>query len=1045
MPNFDSAHATVCALIADFAAHRDSYMSPSYSEAQARLSFIDKFWTALGWDISHIFQKNPYEQEVRVERTVDVGGQAKRADYAFSLAPQFHTPLFFVEAKKPAAQLDAVDNCFQLVRYAWNTGCPLSVLHDFEELLILDCRWRPDKATAQKRIWQRYEYTDFLDPEKFRFLYHLFSREAVADGSISKRAGELPKPRGKAHQRNLFKLEHARIDEAFLDELEQWRADLARAFKRDNVELDSETLTEVTQRTLDRLVFLRFLEDKGIEQQTTVGKLGAGSGSPWADFQTACRRLDRIYNGAIFRLHPVLDSESFLVSDDTFGGICEELDAGNSVYDFNVIPIHILGSIYERFLGSVIVATAKQARVEQKPEVRKAGGVYYTPEYVVRYIVEQTVGRQIAGQSPQQIENKSFADIACGSGSFLLGVFDCLIRYHTIWYNQNPEKARLHSEIKFTRHGKISRAEKAGDCFADSETGTLRLTLEKKRQILLSNVFGTDLDPQAVEVAQFSLYLKLLEEETAGSTHQYQLDFEKDALLPALDGNIICGNALIGTDIAGLFSLPPEEEEKLRPLDYQSAFPHVFKRGGFDSVVGNPPYVRQESLKGIKPYLEDRYDAFAGTADLYSYFMERGVKLLRPGGRYAIIVSSSFLRATYGAPLRVSLKKHAAIERIVDFGGLAVFADAKDTYVCIPILSREPQPSSVEICKVSSLNPEAVAQEMGKVDFVIPPERLNVEGWILRSDEECAILNKAIAAGLTLGEFVKGKMYYGLKTGFNEAFLVPSPKRDELIQQSPSAAALIKPSRGGQDCRDYLIRPTEDWLIVMPSGWTRRVSGMNGAISESTAWNWLQGYCPSVAAHLLPHKHALKLRQDQGEFWWELRPCDYYDVFDGPKIVFPDICKYPRFCLDESGLYLMNTAYALGTKDKYLLGILNSRLFWFCIGMISIPFGVRAGEFRYRLIYQYMEQIPIRVIDKKNTADRARHEKVVDLVTQMLEAKKQEAAAGNDVKRDFWARKCEGLDRQIDALVYELYGLTEEEIALVEGTATPAGKGGDDE
>ena len=193
------------------------------------------------------------------------------------------------------------------------------------------------------------------------------------------------------------------------------------------------------------------------------------------------------------------------MDDGQFADICKRLCHVNSAYDFNTIPIHILGSIYERFLGKVIVATDKRARVEEKPEVRKAGGVYYTPEYIVRYIVENTVGKLIEGKTPAQIAEMRFADIACGSGSFLLGVYDLLIRHHTKFYNDNPGKA------------------KKGD-MVQREDG-LHLSLQKKREILVNNIYGVDIDTQAVEVAQLSLYLKLLQDETPGSTRQYHFGF----------------------------------------------------------------------------------------------------------------------------------------------------------------------------------------------------------------------------------------------------------------------------------------------------------------------------------------------------------------------------------------------------------------------------------------------------------------------------------------------------------------------------------------
>jgi hypothetical protein len=978
-------------------------MSPGYSEAQARLSFIDKFWTALGWDVTHSVQKNPYEQEVRVEKTVTVGGTQKKADYAFYIAPAFTAPLFYVEAKKPSATLDTPDNCFQLLRYAWNSNCPLSVLHDFEELLVLDCRWRPDVTTAQSKIWKRFHYTDFLDPEKFRFLYHLFSREAAVEGALAKRAVELPKPRGKSQQRNLFKLSHARIDEAFLTELEQWRADLAKSFKRDNPDLDSETLTEVTQRTLDRLVFLRFLEDKGIEQRTTVGGLGGASGTPWVDFQAASRRLDRIYNGAIFRRHPVLDADSFQVASDTFADICEELDSRNSVYNFDVIPIHILGSIYERFLGSVIIATAKQAHVEQKPEVRKAGGVYYTPEYIVRYIVEQTVGKQISGKTPEQIESMSFADIACGSGSFLLGVFECLLRYHTAWYNENPAKAERRKSVVLTKKGMPhkQRREKAGDCVEDAETGILRLTLEKKRQILTNNLFGTDLDPQAVEVAQFSLYLKLLEDETAGSTHQYQIDFEKDALLPSLDQNIICGNALIGSDIAGLFSLLPEDEEKLRPLDYHSAFPHVFKRGGFDSIVGNPPYDVVEKNRGEASWPHDLLHqyvreaphlapALGGKLNLYRFFIVRALELVRAGGAFGYIVPLSILAdiscaATRRHLLAVSSEISSDCFPQKDNPARRVFIDAKLS-TCILLAARKP-PTVNDRVTVRVYPWNSFEDTFKKSAFrrnqlaLIDPLYSSIPLVTQNEFDTCIKLHSAkdnvrfidvAGVNITRGEI--NQTIYREYISDNSSFV-------RLLKGVEVAAYQIK-EKLSQGHREWF-----DEARFLSSGNSRRQ----------------QAFEPRIATQRITGVDE-RLRVVATE----VTPVCYF-ADSTNSIALSKICKY---------------------NSRYLLGILNSRLIQWRFKLTSTNNNVGTNE---------LENLPFPALDLKKSYGCTLHDKMVDLVTQMLEAKKQEAVAGNDVKRDFWIRKAQGLDRQIDTLVYELYGLTLEEIDLVEGNA-PARK-----
>ena len=434
---FDAAFARVKELVTIFKENESFYTSSGYNEADARKDFIDKFWTALGWDVNHEQQTDPYKQDVKVERGVATSEFRKRADYAF-LAENFRDIRFFVEAKKPHAGIDAPLFYFQTIRYGWNSHVPISVLHDFEEMRVLDCRYKPNINTAPGHAVLKYHYTDYANEQSFRTIYYLFSREAVTNGSIQEFAKGLPKISRKRAVRGVATDEHQSIDGSFLQELDNFREELARAYKRKNPELDSAALTEVTQRTLDRLVFMRFLEDKLIESDPLIEDLHK-KGKSWENFIATSRRLDRVYNGIIFKEHSLLDSDKFNADERVFDKISQSLSHRESPYDFNAIPIHILGSIYERFLGKVIVATAKQARVEDKPEVRKAGGVYYTPEYIVRYIVENTVGKVLEGKTPAQIQEMRFADIACGSGSFLLGVYDTLLRYHAGYYNRTKK------------------------------------------------------------------------------------------------------------------------------------------------------------------------------------------------------------------------------------------------------------------------------------------------------------------------------------------------------------------------------------------------------------------------------------------------------------------------------------------------------------------------------------------------------------------------------------------------------------------------------
>ena len=266
--NFDEAFAVVQSLARDFDAQKDFYLSPKYQEAEARRDFIDKFLIALGWDVNHDSQKNPYEQEVKVERK-EHGVSQRRADYAFYLAPNFRDVKFYIEAKKPFGDIATPDNYFQTIRYGWSSKTKIAALFDFEQFEIVDCRFKPDLKTALQRNLKRFKYTEYADKEKFAEIYWLFSREAVANGSLEKYAETLPKSRGTVQRGD--------IDDSFLEDLDAYRDTLAHIFKNSNPKLDGESLTEATQRTLDRLVFIRFLEDKLIEPQHLVARLASAA------------------------------------------------------------------------------------------------------------------------------------------------------------------------------------------------------------------------------------------------------------------------------------------------------------------------------------------------------------------------------------------------------------------------------------------------------------------------------------------------------------------------------------------------------------------------------------------------------------------------------------------------------------------------------------------------------------------------------------------------------------------------------------------------
>lgn len=649
--DFNKAFKEVRDLAKTFKEGESYYLSSKYQEAEARQDFIDDFFIALGWDVRHKYQKNPHKQEVKIEKTVEQKERSKKkADYAFSLAPDFNIPVFFVEAKKSARDLLNADDYYQAINYGWHEQTPIVVLTDFEEFHIIDSRYDTTIDTALNRKVKEFRYTDYTDEKKFAEIYWLFSREAVADGSIADFAEKLPTPKtkdGKSYTPRGTKS----IDEALLDELEKVREILAKAFKKNNPSLDSEQLTEATQKTIDRLVFFRFLTDKTLEPDNYL-KRYIDNQNPWKDFGADSNRLDQKYNGALFK-HNLIDEKTFKApSDNDFKQVCSIL--ANPAYNFSYIGIHILGSIYERFLGKVVKATAKQVSIETKPEienvVKKAGGVFYTPQYIVSHIVENTIGKLVADKSPKQISAMKFVDPSCGSGSFILTVYNYLLEYHSQWYNDNTNKARTEG------------------CIYIKEDDRWVLTLDQKRKILVNNIFGVDIDEQAVEVTQLSLYLKLLEDETMATAHQMSAMF---SLLPDLSDNIVCGNSIVETDVLSLI-LTDDEIEKLNPMDWKYTFPEIFDKGGFDAVVGNPPWIslsrrfKNEIMsKAVIEYLIGKYSGDTSSPNVYEYFVKRGLEITKTEGYFSFIVPDRLGYNDQFVALRKRIVEDFTIEELI--------------------------------------------------------------------------------------------------------------------------------------------------------------------------------------------------------------------------------------------------------------------------------------------------------------------------------------------------------------------------------------------
>lgn len=973
----------------------EHYRSQNYNETRLRVEFLDPLFKALGWDMNNERGYAEAYKDVIHEDAINIGGATKAPDYCFRIGSERK---FFLEAKKPAVNIkDDVAPAYQLRRYAWSAKLPLSVLSDFDEFATYDCRVKPvegDKASKARILF--IPYTEY--EIRWEEINSIFSREAVLKGSFDKYAETTKAKKGTAE-----------VDDAFLSDIESWRDILARNLALRNPGLSQRELNYAVQVTIDRIIFLRICEDRSVEGYGQLLALTNGAGI-YARLLELFQRADDRYNSGLFHFHkekgrdeaPDSLTPHLIIDDKALREIVSSLYYPNSPYEFSVVPATILGQVYEQFLGKVIRLTAgHQAKVEDKPEVKKAGGVYYTPDYIVDYIVENTVGTLLGGKTPNQAAKLKILDPACGSGSFLIGAYQKLLDWHRDWYiGNNPAKHR--KEIYQARGGEW------------------KLTVGERKRILLDNIYGVDIDTQAVEVTKLSLLLKVLEDPG-------QLELQVERVLPDLSDNIKCGNSLIESDYydnGQLDFADGEELLRINAFDWEKEFPKNFSGNnpGFDAVIGNPPYVRQETLGEMKDYFKGKYSTYHGAADLYVYFIEKGVSLLGNKGIFCYIVSNKWMRANYGGPLR-SWVKEQNIEEITDFGDLPVFQKIT-TYPCILRIRKDKPDKDFNVTQIKSLDFLDLGEYVEQSHYLVSRSSLSASGWSLVDEKVSVLLGRIRSQGIPLNKYIDHKIYFGIKTGLNKAFVIDDKTKANLVGNSENCSPHIRDFPAGKDVKRYQQPTLGRHLIFIPKGFTELATK-----NTNEGWRWLQSRCPEVAHHLEEYAAEAEKRCDKGNFWWELRACDYYDKFEKPKIVYPSVSSQGDFTLDSKGLLFDKTCYFIPCDDLYLLGLLNSKLLRFFFRSIGAQ---RRGGY-YEYLSEYVSQLPIRRIDENSPVDIQAKDRIDSLVGKILELNVRLSKARISHELSSIRRQIDTIDQQLDQLVYELYGLTDEEIQIVEG------------
>lgn len=1060
----------------------------AFNEQEILRDFLNDFFVGM---LGYTRPAGNERYTISWERHVEVDGKFADAVIGrFNGEPDFVVAL---EGKGPRDPLDrpyagrrmsAVDQGY---RYAINLPCDWIIITSIRQTRLYH-------KGSDQQTYERFD-TEWLENDAAlrRFLYLLGAERVVpAEGEchLAQLLAELEQV-GRELTKEYY-VRYANMRQGAYDQL-----------SRDNPAVPRHEVLARTQKLLDRVLFVAFAEDRGLLPRETIAKAYEHRDPYhprpiWENFRGLFTFINRgnaalgihAYNGGLFADDALLDSLS--VSDE----VCKYFsDLGG--YDYRpaalvgeddrgkLVDVDILGHIFEQSITDLerlrneLERLTEPVGAEKQKTRRKKEGAFYTPAFITRYIIEQALGGVLRDRFEQlrvkheraakgtaksaladpsvyeldKLKKKSPArnalvkfweawqdelasirllDPACGSGAFLIEAFDQL---HAAYEQSND---RLH------------------------ELRGHRSLFDLDKRILENNLYGVDINEEAIEICRLSLWIK-----TA----------ERGKALTSLDHPIRVGNSVV-------------DDPAIHPkaFDWQAAFPEVFEAGGFDVVVANPPYVRQELLSPYKPYFESAYQAYHGMADLYVYFYELGLRVLKPGGLLSFVVTNKWMKSGYGEPLRRYFADHAWIESVVDFGhAKQIFQDA-DVFPSIIVARRptdQPKPTTARLCAIprEQLRIDDLSRQIETEGVELPLEQLSADAWQLEPSGVTGILAKIRAAGTSLSDSAGAMPLSGIKTGYNEAFLIDGVTKDLLLAADRGCERVLRPFLRGQDFSRWSADWVGLWMIVLKS-------------SENFPWPWADSgddaetvfrkEFPSIYQHLSEFRENLVNRQDQGRYWWELRSCAYWSEFDRPKIMYPEITWRSEWGLDTKGVLCNNTAYILPSDDLWILAVVNSPVCWWYAWRNAM----HGKDEALRFIKEFVRDFPIPPpSEETRTAAEDSTHKLIEITSRMhstrrtvldwlriehdiakpskkfqapveldsdafvAEVKKVRgkrnplSAAALKSLRDEHARTIEParalaaealqLERQIGDLVNEAYGLTPEEVALMWATAPP--------
>ena len=959
--NKEEAYNGIKELVEKFKSNYKQFHSSDYNETLTRQDFINPFFEYLGWDISNKEGLSQTYRDVIHEDKLKIGKETKAPDYSFRIGGN---RVFFVEAKKPSRNLkEDSDAAYQIRRYAWSGKLAVSILTDFEEFAIYDCSKKPspnDKASMSRIEYINYE--DYLN--RFDFLYDTFAKENVLRGSLEKYNADTKSKKGTES-----------VDIDFLNSLDDLRTKLASNISKLN-SLSLRDLNFAVQHIIDRIIFLRVAEDRGVENYgdlreacSNLNKKWIASASPRNDNTINVRNDEKIiskdgnnyykniveifkksdgkYNSGIFDFSKDKITQNIEVDNKVIKEIINDLYYPKSPYEFSVISVEIIGNAYEQFLGKTItIGKNSKAKIELKPEVRKAGGVYYTPEYIVDYIVENTVGEKIKGKTPKEIANIKIVDPACGSGSFLIGAYKYLLNYHREYYSKQGKKKFLGSK-------------------EDAITEDGELALWVKKQILINNIFGVDIDSNAVEVTKLSLLLKCMENETPASIMNNQSLFNERAL-PSLDENIKCGNSLIGNDFysgGDSLNIDIETQYKINCFDWEDEFKNVFACGGFDVVIGNPPYGAELS-EIERNYLEKKFSlSNTNTAALFLGVLKN---FLKDNCRGGYIIPKSFIYASNWESSRDLMIDD--LFELVDCG--KVWKEVKLEQV-ITLFEKGFKNDSY----ITSIREDKEIKRIGDINK-----------------------NTYKEFGFYLNAVSNDELNIAYKMNVSKKYI-----NDYCI------------NRRGVGYQKYCVEdvnPKEEYYFVL--------GGKN------------------ISRYYFPEnnkKYILKKYVDDDKAFIDKNSILAQRIVSYTEIPKPSIAirsitadminNLDKYMIVDTINQLSNNS---NLSSRFISAILNSKL----ISWYTYSFIYARAIMTMQFDNPVTSRIPMPSVDLTKKSDKEVHDKLVKLVDNIIAINKKLVGENNPNTKEILERQVRALDGEIDRLVYGLYGLSDNEIRIIE-------------